>query len=134
MQTPKFEPLFAARNLDFVFACGLLGEDDGPLDLTDATLAMEVRQYDGQPGAALATLAEVMSDTAEGIYVNDATGGIITIIIAQATLAAFPGGPAQDTPPNKPDVFRYDLVIVRPLPAEPLAMAGTFTLNQGVTA
>lgn len=132
-------PLRAWRNRAFVEVYGLLGEDDAPFDLTAATLRMEVRQYGAQPGDALVSLAEVTSDI-EGIRIidpaddsTDPTRGIVRIIIDQATLDGLPGGPAQGTEPNQPDIFVYDLVIDRPIPAEPLAMAGAFTLYPGVT-
>lgn len=126
-------PLVAARNLSFVESYGFLGEDDGALDLTACTLRMEVRQYAAQPGDALVTLEEVVSDI-EGIRVTDAAGGLVRVIIDQATLEGFPGGPTGGAEPNKPDLFVYDLTVTRALPAEPLAVGGTFTLHPGVTA
>lgn len=125
-------PLSAARNLDLREEYGLLGEDDGPFNLTGCTLKMEVRLYGAQPGAALITLPTVTTDIL-GIRVLDAAAGHIRIIIPKANLAALPGGPANGTEPNQPDVFVYDLVIDRPVPLEPLAMAGTFTVSPGVT-
>ena len=93
---------------------------------------MEVRQYGAQPGLALISLSEVTDDS-QGIRVLDAAAGHIRIVIAKATLAALPGGPVGGTEPNQPDTFVYDLVIDRPTPAEPLAMAGTFIVSPGVT-
>lgn len=126
-------PLTAARNLAFVYTAGLLGEDDAAFDLTGCTLKMEVRQYGAQPGAALISLAQVTTDV-QGVRVLNATDGTICIRINQAALAALPGGPAQGSEPNAPDTFVYDLVITRPALAEPLALAGSFTLQPGVTA
>ena len=125
-------PLTAARNLDLREEYGLLDEDDGPLDLASCTLKMEGRQYGAQPGLALISLSEVTDDS-QGIRVLDAAAGQIRIVIAKATLAALPGGPVGGTEPNQPDTFVYDLVIDRPTPAEPLAMAGTFIVSPGVT-
>ncbi len=125
-------PLIAARNTDMREPFGLLGEDDGPLDLSAATLKMQVRLYGAQPGAALVSLVEVTDDS-EGIRVVDAAGGIIRISIDQDTLADMPGGPTAGSEPNQPDTFVYDLVITWAAPIEPVAMAGTFTLYPGVT-
>lgn len=126
-------PLQAWRNAPLVEPFGLLGEDDLPFDLTSATLKMEVRLYGAQPGDALVTLEEVGSDI-EGIRITDADGGLFRILIPQATLAAFPGGPTEGTEPNEPDTFVYDLLVQRALPAEPLAFGGPFILFPGVTA
>lgn len=125
-------PLDAVRTQPFVYPAGFLDADDSPLDLTNCTLKMEVRLYGGQPGDALVTLGEVGSDI-EGIRITDAAGGLINVIIDQATLAAFPGGPTEGSEPNAADIFFYDLLVIRPLPVEPLAMAGTFALFPGVT-
>ncbi|WP_311270483.1 hypothetical protein [Sphingobium sp. WCS2017Hpa-17] len=131
MDTPTV-PLTAARNLDLREEYGLLGEDDGPLNLTGCTLKMEVRLYGAQPGAALISLPQVTTDIL-GIRVTDAVNGKIRMIIPKANLAALPGGPVNGSEPNQPDVFVYDLLIDRPSPLEPLAMAGTFTVSPGVT-
>lgn len=131
MDTPTV-PLAAWRNRAFVEDYGLLGQDDGPFDLTGASLRMEVRLYGAQPGDALISLTEVGWDV-EGIRVIDAVGGRIRIVISQNTLASLPGGPTDGTEPNAPDPFVYDLVIARPIPADSLAMSGTFTLHPGVS-
>ncbi|MGE4321916.1 MAG: hypothetical protein AB7E60_02680 [Sphingobium sp.] len=132
-------PFEAWRNRAFREPYELHGEDDAPFDLTGKSIRMEVRQYGAQPGDALVTLELVTSDV-QGIRVidpldgsTDPTRGIIRILIDQATLAAFPGGPVQGTEPNQPDRFVYDLVVYRAAPDEDLAFGGTFTLWPGTT-
>lgn len=132
-------PLAAWRNRAFVETYTLIGEDGEPLDLTDLTIRMEVRQYGAQPGAALISLGEVSSDI-EGIRIYDPeteaadpTKGRIRIIIDISTLAAMPGGPTDGTEPNAPDTFVYDVVVTGAMPFAPLAFGGSFAVWPGVT-
>ena len=104
MAQPLRRDLIARRDCPYAEVWPFTDRATGdPIDLTTATVSMEIRLYGAQAGPALVTLAEVGTAQTEGLYVE---GGEITPWIDEATLRLLPDGkPGQDV------VFRYDLKV-----------------------
>lgn len=106
MPTPVQRDLSALRNAAFAetYAFKL---DGFPVDITDDTLRMQVRAYAGAPGMPLIGLGTVSYSDVQGIYIIDASNGIFSIRIDQATIAILP-----DVDKPLPASFVYDLVLI----------------------
>ncbi len=101
-----------------------------PIDITGNSFRMQIRNYAGEPGSPLVDLETVDDETAEGIFIIDATQGQIGVRIEDTTLAALPGL----VPAPLPSTFSYDLIVID-TDGDALgpAMQGSFTLYEGVT-
>jgi hypothetical protein len=96
------------------------------LNFTGCTAAMQVRNYEGETGAALISLTNVAS-AIQGIQFTDATAGELTIRINLATLEALPNISRRAT------VLRYDLLVYDATAIPVLCIYGDFTVETGVT-
>jgi hypothetical protein len=126
MTVPARRDLVARRDCPFAETWPFTDRETGdPIDLSTATVSLEIRLYGAQAGPALVTLAEVGSAQTEGLYV---VGGEVTPWIEEATLRLLPDGkPGQDV------AFRYDLK-VQPAGEVPQVYAqGVFLLKPWIT-
>lgn len=80
-------------------------DTQAPIDLTGATLKMQVRVAQGATDPAL--ISVVSGVGTDRITVLDAPGGEFIFVIRQATLQALPAAPVVD----KPVEFDWDLTI-----------------------
>ena len=125
MTEPARRDLVARRNCPFSEVWSLTDDAGDPLDLTTATVSMEVRLYGAQPGSALITLAEQASEQTEGLYID---GGSVTPWIDEAVLRLMPeGGEGQSV------AFVYDLKVQPSGEVAQLYRYGFVTLKPGVT-
>lgn len=96
------------------------------IDFTGCTAAMQVREYEGAPGAALISLTNVAT-AIEGIQFTDAADGELTIRINLATLEALPNITRRTT------TLRYDLLVYDADDVPILCLYGDFNVETGVT-
>lgn len=126
MAIPVRLDLEARRNTPFSKEWPFTEETTGdPLDFTGATVAMQVRMYGAQAGAALIDLVEVGTAQTEGLTVD---AGSILCWIDQTSLLFLPTGK-----PGADVVFQYDLVVQLPDEVAEVWAYGTFTVTPGVT-
>lgn len=134
------QTLYASRNAQF--APTLLTEYLGDaLPLTGATIKMEVRQYGGQAGGALASDASVdFTDEDTGETAVDPEDGetkpvrLLTLSpsIAKATIAALPG---QNQPEaGDPQTFEYEVMVIYADATRDSLWIGEFIVDPGVVA
>ena len=130
--TPVVEDLYAYRWTPFLELFPIEG-----IDLTGATLAMEVRPYRDAPGSALITLAPAVS-SAEGLSLSVATaGGIPTTTIAvrinETTIEALLPFPASGVEPGANVSLVYDMHITATGLGKRRWFEGAFIVVPGVT-
>lgn len=105
-----------------------------PIDLTGLSFALDVRAVAGT-GAALISLDTAANDTANGVRVVDATGGVVRIQIAQADMAAAYDAAlvaglmkaGEDAP------LLYDLLLFGADGYPTALIEGSFTIKPGTT-
>ena len=114
------------NNAPWVVVMTVTDDDGDAIDLTDCTAAMQVRYYEGAPGAALIDLADVATDI-EGIRFSDPTAGELTVRINMATLEALPNITQRATS------LRYDLLVYDADTLPVLCLYGDFKVSTGVT-
>lgn len=129
--------IYAARNIDFAPSLEF-DYPGGPLPLAGATISMEVREYPGAPGAALA--ADPSIAFTDVVHPDEATDPDrvgwrrLTIFpeLAKAVLAAMPG---QNQPtPGDPQTFVYETKITYADDMQDSLLSGEFILAAGVDA
>lgn len=123
-----FEPagldLVVQRNSPFPSGPGhewAIADDGAPMVLTGRTLTMQVRQYEGEPGAPLINLS---SAAAEGDRIEIFDSDKFRIHIAQATHEGLPAS----KPKGPPLSLVYDLRI-----DGQVYFGGSYTVRPGVT-
>jgi hypothetical protein len=129
MIRPANLPLRGGRWEPFVYTIDMPG-----VDLTGATLGMQVRQYPDQPGAPLVSLEQV-PPPAQGITFSVLNGtSTIKIRINETTMEGLL--PLSANPDREPgDIeLHYDIQVARPGVHEKARyFRGTFTVEAGVT-
>lgn len=134
MQPLRRDLVHRSRTAPFIREWAFL-DGNAPVNFTGASARMELRQYEGQPGAALASLPTVTTDIL-GLrffkYRDDAVLDAIRVRLPAANLAALPGL-------NQPDagaaqIYHYDLLMTLSGQPEQPWLLGTFTLYPGVVA
>lgn len=128
MAAPLRRDLEARRNAPFaeVFRDVTDTTTGLPFDFTGSTVKAQVRLYEGQPGPALLTLAQVGSSGEEGLYASDDS---IEIYIDEVTLALLPEGA-----PGAKVVFHYDLIVDTPTVIPEVWACGALIVHRGVTS
>lgn len=125
--TPARRDLVARRNVPFGVTWRFANDNDTPFDLSAYSAALQIRYYQGAPGAALISLATVETDV-QGIRIFPLSGEV-QVMIAEATLAGLPGLGVPEG--GDPQVFEYDLVMDNG--SQDVWLSGTFTVYPGVT-
>jgi hypothetical protein len=120
----------AVRRNNAPWVTVLTATDDAgaAINFTGCTAAMQVRLYQGAPGAALISLTNVAT-AIQGIQFTNAAAGEFTIRINLATLEAL----ADSVGDNQPTTFQYDLLIYDAGSIPLLCLYGDFTVSTGVT-
>ena len=128
---------YAARNIDFAPSIEF-DYPGGPLPLAGATISMEVREYPGAPGAALAADATIAFT--DVVHPNEGTDPErvgwrrLTIFpeLTKEVLAAMPG---QNQPtPGDPQIFVHETKITYADGMQESLLSGEFILSAGVNA
>jgi hypothetical protein len=127
------KPLKASRNRDFAETL-LITYYGAPLPLTGATIKMEVRQYQGAAGSALASDTDVDFLDAADATEDRPDRRLLTLLpnIAKSALAALPG---QNTPDaGDPQTFQQEVMIIYADTARDSLWIGDFIVYPGVVA
>jgi len=130
---PITDPIRASRNRDFADTLLVTYYGD-PLPLTGATIKMEVRQYEGAGGSALASDTDVDFLDAADPTDDHPDRRLLTLLpnIAKSALAALPG---QNTPDaGDPQTFKQEVMIVYADTARDSLWIGDLILSPGVVA
>lgn len=130
--TPGNLPLALRRNVPSAQRLEMSDIDGSPVDLTGATLAMQVRLYDGAVGDPLLTVS-----TANGrIAIDPLDHSAVTIDwpgVVAAIRAMPSGAEAGDPTRRRRDVYAYDLVVTWPDGSRQVLLEGTVPVSFGVT-
>lgn len=129
---PALLTLGASRNV--VWAPTIeLAYSGGPLPLTGATIAMQIRLYPGAAGAALKSLAAVPFEDVAAPTDADPDGRVLRLspTISAADLTAMPG--LNQPEAGEPQTFAYDLVVTYADDVDEILAGGDFILSPGVT-
>lgn len=104
----------------------------GPLPLEDASIHMQIRLYEGAPGAALIDVPDIaFTDFAEG---SDDEVRILRLepAIIQSALEGLPTGLNQ-AEPGEYDTFVWDAIITYSNGTTDRPVAGYFNIEKGTT-
>lgn len=128
------ERIYAARNIDFAPTINFDYKGE-PLPLTGATISMQVRQYAGQAGAALAADADVAFTDAVHPDLDPDSDELwrrLTVepSISRTALAALPGLNQPD--PGDAQTFVYEIKITYADTMQDILLSGEFILSAGV--
>ncbi len=134
MQPLKRDLVHRSRAAPYVQEWAFL-DGNAPVNFTGASARMQLRHFEGSPGAALINLATVTTDIL-GIrffkYRGDAILDAIRVRIPANNLAALPGLHTPEA--GDPQKFSYDLLMTLSGKPEQPWLFGTFTLYPGVVA
>jgi len=127
------QPLVAARSDGFCEVFGFVHAREGyPVNLSGYPVAvMQVRQYQGAPGAAPISLTNVASAADEGLFLVDAVAGLMQVRINRSTLEGMAG--RHQPKAGAAQRFFYDIIFQATDGFVWKAAEGEFILAPGVT-
>ena len=137
MITPFERDFYVQRRAPFPENTPFILSDDEtglPIDLTGATITMEIRLYEGATGSALLSISTAGASPNSRIVISSGEDGAFLPIITEADHEALPAGPdPHPTTLRSTARFRYDIKVTPATGVAFIAGSGIYYVQAGVT-